>query len=192
MQQWYYFCLLSTQKKRDCTVAVPHFEALVLPLYPNKQHRSPRRYVRIHARPLGTCDDSRIHIPRTSKCCNVLDTCEFTRFRNAKHKARWKPHKMSFTGDPFWRLIMSATTPPKRHNPKAWANYECKVSEKFAIVQEKSHFSVIFLVLGVMFNLIIHLGRYRNSACIVRLLSVYCAWIVRNWQEKSNRRLCHA
>ena len=31
--------------------------ALVLPLYPNKQHRSPRRYVRIHARPLDTCDD---------------------------------------------------------------------------------------------------------------------------------------
>ena len=36
------------QKKRDCTVAVPLFEALALPLYPNKQHRSPRRYVRTH------------------------------------------------------------------------------------------------------------------------------------------------
>ena len=44
-------------KKRDCTVVVPHFEALVLPIIPNKQHRSPRRYVRIHARPLDTCDD---------------------------------------------------------------------------------------------------------------------------------------
>ena len=63
MQQWYYSCLLSIQKKRDCTVAVPHFEALVLPIIPNKQHRSPRRYVRIHARPLGTCDD-RIYISR--------------------------------------------------------------------------------------------------------------------------------
>ena len=33
-------------KKRDCTVAVPLIEALVLPYLPNKQHRSPRRYVR--------------------------------------------------------------------------------------------------------------------------------------------------
>ena len=41
---------------------------------------------------------------------------------------------------------MSATTPPKRHNPKAWANYGCKGTTKFANVQEKSHFSAIFLV----------------------------------------------
>ena len=86
----------------------------------------------------------RIHIPRTSKCCNVLDTCEFTRFRNAKHKARWKPHKTSFIEDPFWRLIMSAITPPKRHNPKAWANYGCKGSELFWIAQEKSDFFAFF------------------------------------------------
>ena len=44
---------------------------------------------------------------------------------------------------------MSATTPPKRHNPKAWANYGCKGTIKFADVQEKSHFSAIFLVWGV-------------------------------------------
>ena len=30
---------------------------------------------------------------------------------------------------------MSATTPPKRHNPKAWANYGCKDTTKFADVQ---------------------------------------------------------
>ena len=30
---------------------------------------------------------------------------------------------------------MSATTPPERHNPKAWANYGCKDTTKFADVQ---------------------------------------------------------
>lgn len=39
---------------------------------------------------------------------------------------------------------MSATTPPERHNPKAWANYGCKDSELFWIVQIKSLFGVIF------------------------------------------------
>jgi hypothetical protein len=29
---------------------------------------------------------------------------------------------------------MSYNCPPKRHNPKAWAKYGCKGSEKFAIV----------------------------------------------------------
>ena len=45
------------QKKRDCTVAVPHFEALELPLTLNKQHRSPRRYVRTHTHPHGAYGD---------------------------------------------------------------------------------------------------------------------------------------
>ena len=36
-----------TQKKRDCTVAVPHLKALELPFHLNKQHRSPRRYVQL-------------------------------------------------------------------------------------------------------------------------------------------------
>ena len=44
-------------KKRDCTVAVPLLEALVLPLHPNKQHRSPRRYVRTHTHPHGAYGD---------------------------------------------------------------------------------------------------------------------------------------
>ena len=65
--------MIYIQKKRDCTVAVPLNEALVLPLHPNKQHRSPRRYVRIRTRIVTACTDMNIHIPRTSKCCNVLD-----------------------------------------------------------------------------------------------------------------------
>ncbi len=32
-----------TNKKRDCNIAVPRTEALVLPLHPNKQHYSPLR-----------------------------------------------------------------------------------------------------------------------------------------------------
>ena len=61
-----------TQKKRDCTVAVPLFEALELPFHLNKQHRSPRRYVRTHTH-LTVRMEIDIHIPRTSKCCNVLE-----------------------------------------------------------------------------------------------------------------------
>ena len=33
-----------------------------------------------HPHALFRCTDIDIHIPRTSKCCNVLDTYEFTRF----------------------------------------------------------------------------------------------------------------
>ena len=55
-----------------------------------------------------------IHIPRTSKCCVVLDVREFTRFQVAKHKALMTPYYVR-------------NFPPIRHNPKAWANYVAKV-----------------------------------------------------------------
>ena len=32
-------------------------------------------------------------------------------------------------------FIMSATAPPERHNPKAWANYGCKGTTKNADMQ---------------------------------------------------------
>ena len=87
-------------KKRDCTVAVPLSEALVLPLYPNKQHRSPRRYVRTRTHVSTSVYCENIHIPRTSKCCNVLDTFEFTRFQIAKHKALMTPLLCLVTAHP--------------------------------------------------------------------------------------------
>ena len=46
----------------------------------NKQHRSPRRYVRTRTPICFRCTEIDIHIPRTSKCCNVLGDLEFTRF----------------------------------------------------------------------------------------------------------------
>ena len=52
-----------TQKKRDCTVAVPLFEALELPFHLNKQHRSPRRYVRKYTHLTLVCT-TRIYISR--------------------------------------------------------------------------------------------------------------------------------
>ena len=39
---------------------------------------------------------------------------------------------------------MSATIPPERHNPKAWANYGCKDTDFFALMQENSDFFAIF------------------------------------------------
>ena len=62
-----------------------------------------------------------IHIPRTSKCCNVLDVREFTRFQVAKHKALMTP------------LLCLVIAPPKRHNPKAWANYAAKLVNYFGL-----------------------------------------------------------
>ena len=80
-------------KKRDCTVAVPLLEAFALPITLNKQHRSPRRYVRMHARPISACDYLRIHIPRTSKCCNVLELwLKVAKFQVAKHRALMTPY----------------------------------------------------------------------------------------------------
>ena len=85
----------STQKKR-CLLTVFRFlyiykksgTALLLFRYTgsgiafhlNKQHRSPRRYVRTRTPICFRCTEIDIHIPRTSKCCNVLGDLEFTRF----------------------------------------------------------------------------------------------------------------
>ena len=61
-----------TQKSGTCTVAVPLNEALELPIVPNKQHRSPRRYVRTHTHHNGAYGD-RYTYPEDIKCCNVLE-----------------------------------------------------------------------------------------------------------------------
>ncbi|MBR5824077.1 MAG: hypothetical protein IKY67_08055 [Paludibacteraceae bacterium] len=58
-----------------------------------------------------------IHIPRTSKCCNVLDVVRICEIPDSQAQSV------------FDAFIMSATTPPERHNPKAWANYGCKGSD---------------------------------------------------------------
>ena len=78
------------QKKRDCTVAVPLYEALVLPFIPNKQHRSPRRYARTRTCYKGTSEmmyTSREH--QMPQCLGIK--IEFTRFRKAKNKALMTP-----------------------------------------------------------------------------------------------------
>ena len=69
------------KKKRDCTVAVPLNEALALPIIPNKQHRSPRRYVRTHTHPHSAYGD-RYTYPEDIKmlqCVGIM--LEFARFR---------------------------------------------------------------------------------------------------------------
>ena len=118
-------------KKRDCTVAVPLSEALVLPLYPNKQHRSPRRYVRTRTHVSTSVYCENIHIPRTSKCCNVLDTFEFTRFQIAKHKAYLTP------------LLGLQPPHPKDIIPRRGLNYGCKGTIIFAYLQILSRKSFI-------------------------------------------------
>ena len=121
-----YFVLMfhnMTQKKRDCTVAVPLSEALELPLTLNKQHRSPRRYVRICTHLKQVCT-TRIYISRGHQNAAMSwSYLEFSRFQIAKSIAR------------FNAFIMSCNYPPERHNPKAWANYGCKGTTKFASVQ---------------------------------------------------------
>ena len=90
-----------TQKKRDCTVAVPHFEALELPLTLNKQHRSPRRYVCTRTHLTIVCT-TRIYISRGHQNAAMSwSYLEFSRFRNAKSIAR------------FNAFIMSCNYPPE-------------------------------------------------------------------------------
>jgi hypothetical protein len=43
---------------------------------------------------------------------------------------------------------MSATIPPERHNPKAWANYGCKDTIIFGEMQVKIALRANFLVEG--------------------------------------------
>ena len=90
----------NTQKKRDCTAAVPLYEALVLPFIPNKQHRSPRRYARTRTCYKGTSEmmyTSREH--QMPQCLGIK--IEFTRFRKAKNKARGIPVKQVLSGTLF-------------------------------------------------------------------------------------------
>ena len=44
----------------------------------------------------------------------------------------------------FDAFIMSATIPPERHNPKAWANYGCKDTIIFGEMQENGEKIDIF------------------------------------------------
>ena len=43
---------------------------------------------------------------------------------------------------------MSATIPPERHNPKAWANYGCKDTKKKRTEQGKRVKTMFFTLLG--------------------------------------------
>ena len=129
-----------TQKKRDCTVAVPLLKALALPIILNKQHRSPRRYVRTRTPMLySRCTDIDIHIPRTSKCCNVLEWFfEFARFWEAKHKALMTPllclqsrgAAVQYCSTLF-RVVQYCPFAP---------SLRCKGTIKFADVQENGDF----------------------------------------------------
>ena len=62
-----------------------------------------------------------IHIPRTSKCCNVLDVREFTRFQVAKHKAYLTP------------LLCLVIAPPKDIIPRRGLDYAAKVLHFFEL-----------------------------------------------------------
>ena len=86
-------------KKRDCTVAVPlHWLWYCHRIRTSNTEAHADMYAHAHLL-LYRCTEIDIHIPRTSKCCNVLESMKFTRFRIAKHKARWIPLKTSFIGD---------------------------------------------------------------------------------------------
>ena len=126
------FCTYTKKAGLHCCCSA--LQALELPFHLNKQHRSPRRYVRTHTHPYGAYGDGYTY-PEDIKMLQclgmILWICEILR---------------SQAQSAFWRLIMSATTPPERHNPKAWANYGCKDTIIFGEMQEKSHFSAIFLV----------------------------------------------
>jgi hypothetical protein len=65
-------------------------EALVLPYLPNRQHRSPRRYVH-----LFRCTEIDIHIPRTSKCCNVLDVVRICEIPDSQAQSAYDAFIMS-------------------------------------------------------------------------------------------------
>lgn len=127
-----------TQKKRDCTAAVPHFEALELPLTLNKQHRSPRRYVRIctHFRLVCT---TRIYISRGHQNAAMSwSYLEFSRFRNAKNIALLTPllclqsrgAAVQYCSTLF-RVVQYCPFAP---------SLRCKGTIKFADVQENGDF----------------------------------------------------
>ena len=63
-----------------------------------------------------------IHIPRTPKCCYVLDLLRIYQILRSQEQALLTP-------------FMSCKCPPERHNPKAWTHYACKGTTIFRIMQ---------------------------------------------------------
>ena len=87
-------------KKRDCTVAVPLIEALVLPYLPNKQHRAHAdmyNHAHTHLRRAQIW----IYIPRGHQNAAMSwKIFEFTRFQLAKNKALITPLLCLVTAHP--------------------------------------------------------------------------------------------
>ena len=80
-------------KKAGLRVAVPLYEALVLPFIPNKQHRSPRR-ICTHTRVPNKYTRHKIYISWGHQLLQCLGIkIEFTRFRKAKNKALRTPFR---------------------------------------------------------------------------------------------------
>ena len=77
---FYSHCLKYIYKKAGLHCCCSASQGPGIAYHLNKQHRSPRRYVRIRTCLTIACTDMDIHIPRTSKCCNVLGDLEFSRF----------------------------------------------------------------------------------------------------------------
>ena len=75
----YSHCLRYIYKKAGLHCCCSASQGPGIAYHLNKQHRSPRRYVRSRTHLPTVCTDMYIHTPRTSKCCNVLgerEICE--------------------------------------------------------------------------------------------------------------------
>ena len=79
---------------------------------------SPRRYVRIRTRTVIACTEMDIHIPRTSKCCNVLEQIWICEIPISQNKALMTP------------LLCLVIAHPQRHTPKAWTGLRRKDTKK--------------------------------------------------------------
>ena len=77
---FYSHCLKYIYKKAGLHCCCSASQGPGIAYHLNKQHRSPRRYVRSRTHLPTVCTDMYIHTPRTSKCCNVLGDLEFSRF----------------------------------------------------------------------------------------------------------------
>ena len=122
-------------KKAGLRVAVPLYEALVLPFIPNKQHRSPRRYARTRTCYKGTSEmmyTSREH--QMPQCLGIK--IEFTRFRKAKNKARGIPVKQVLSGPYFDAFFICLQTPPKDNADPRRGFTATKILHFFEIYKE--------------------------------------------------------
>ena len=139
---WFHF--VHTQKKRDCTVAVPLFEALELPFHLNKQHRSPRRYVHTRTHLSYGVYGYEYTYPEDIKMLQCLGWLRIFQVPNSQaQSALDTPYHEFYRGSRFDALLCLQPSHPKDIIPRRGLITGAKVQQNLRMCK-KNHLKMRF------------------------------------------------